>query len=84
MNLNIHEVKGSVLSVPQFTIVGSTNKGNRPGFDNAAPPEKAKKLWDIFNKELKAKGLNVEKGVFGAYMTVRIINDGPVTYIFEN
>jgi D-tyrosyl-tRNA(Tyr) deacylase len=84
MNINIHEARGSVLSIPQFTLTGDTGKGNRPGFDDAAAPREAKKLWDLFNDELKASGIKVKKGVFGAMMSVTIINNGPVTFILEN
>ena len=83
MNLDLGEVEGKILSVPQFTLLGKTEKGNRPGFDDAADPEKAKELWQSFNEALKSRGVSVEEGEFGAHMEVSLVNDGPVTFILE-
>lgn len=84
MNLSIFEIGGSILSVSQFTLYGDTRKGRRPNFTDAAKPEQAKPLWELFNKELRLLNLKVETGVFGAMMNVSLINDGPVTLIVES
>ncbi len=79
MNLNISQVNGKILSVPQFTLYANTKKGNRPGFDQSAEPALAKEYWGIFNNLLRANGIAVAEGIFGAHMEVELINDGPVT-----
>jgi D-tyrosyl-tRNA(Tyr) deacylase len=79
MNLNIKQVNGQILSVPQFTLYADTLKGNRPGFDLSAEPEMAEEYWSRFNKLLQENGIDVKEGVFGAHMEVGLINDGPVT-----
>lgn len=83
MNHSIDEVGGAILSVSQFTLYGDTKKGRRPSFIQAARPEQAEPLWHYFNDQLKAQGLHVETGRFGAMMDVRLVNDGPVTLIIE-
>lgn len=84
MNRSIVEHGGDILSVSQFTLYGDTRKGRRPSFIEAARPEAALPLWESFNEELKAIGLHVETGIFGAMMDVALINDGPVTVIVES
>ncbi|MFH1878572.1 MAG: D-aminoacyl-tRNA deacylase [Candidatus Omnitrophota bacterium] len=84
MNLDIRQVKGWILSVPQFTLLARTEKGARPGFDNSAPPEYAELLWHTFNNALISHGIQVLNGVFGAHMEVRLINDGPVTFVLDS
>lgn len=84
MNTSILDVKGSILSVSQFTLYGDTRKGRRPNFMNAAKPATAERLYEAFNDCLKAKGLVVETGIFGSMMDVSLINDGPVTLILES
>jgi len=84
MNLNIQQAAGGVLSVPQFTLLANTEKGNRPGFDNAARPDKAEVLWKKFNSVLKEMGTPVFEGKFGARMEVSIVNDGPATFIIDS
>jgi D-tyrosyl-tRNA(Tyr) deacylase len=81
MNLNIREVNGQILSVPQFTLYADTRKGNRPGFGLSAEPGMAKEYWERFNDMLSENGIDVKVGVFGAHMEVELMNDGPVTII---
>jgi D-tyrosyl-tRNA(Tyr) deacylase len=84
MNLDVTQVSGKILSVPQFTLLGDTTKGNRPGFDDAAFPEDAKILWEEFNKALERKKIPVKEGEFGSHMEVSLVNDGPVTFILDS
>ena len=84
MNLDAKELKKEILSVPQFTLLGSTDKGNRPGFDDAASPEEAKSLWKEFNSFLSSFGIKVEEGEFGEHMEVSLVNDGPVTFVLDS
>ncbi|MEI5995063.1 D-aminoacyl-tRNA deacylase [Candidatus Enterococcus mansonii] len=83
MNLSIQEIKGRILSVSQFTLYADTRKGNRPSFIEAARPETAIPLYELFNKQLKELSIPVETGEFGADMAVSLINDGPVTIIID-
>ena len=84
MNRDLSEVGGAVLSVSQFTLYGDVRKGRRPSFIQAARPEQAEPLWEQFNEELRALGIHVETGRFGAMMDVSLINDGPVTLMVES
>jgi D-aminoacyl-tRNA deacylase len=77
------DVGGAALVVSQFTLIADTQKGNRPSFVEAAPPEAAQPLYERFAAELAAAGVPVEQGRFGARMEVELINDGPVTIILE-
>lgn len=83
MNKSILEVKGSILSISQFTLFADTKKGNRPSYIKAMKGEEAIKLYDIFNKELN-KFVATKTGIFGADMTVNIENDGPITIIIDS
>ena len=83
MNLSCLDVSGEVLVVSQFTLAGDCSKGRRPGFDNAAPPNEAKSLYQNFIHQISKSGLNVNTGEFGADMQVELVNDGPVTFILE-
>jgi D-aminoacyl-tRNA deacylase len=74
---------GAALVVSQFTLIADTAKGNRPSFSDAAPPEQAEPLVERFCAELRALGVPVETGVFGARMEVELVNDGPVTIVLE-
>jgi D-aminoacyl-tRNA deacylase len=75
------DVGGAALVVSQFTLLADTTKGNRPSFTDAAPPEEAEPLYERFCEELRALGLEVATGVFGARMEVELVNDGPVTIV---
>ena len=82
MNKNINEVNGEVLVVSQFTLYGNVKKGNRPSYIEAAKPDIAKPIYNLFIKQLDSLINNkVQTGIFGAYMLVDIVNDGPVTLI---
>ena len=84
MNLALSDVGGALLLVSQFTLLGDTTKGRRPGFDLAAPPEEAHALYEEASNRLRAAGLRVETGVFGAHMQVELLNDGPVTFLLDS
>jgi len=77
------DVGGGALVVSQFTLLADTAKGNRPSFTGAARPEEAEPLYERFCAELRALGVTVGRGVFGAKMAVELVNDGPVTIILE-
>lgn len=83
MNRDLTEVSGSVLVVSQFTLHGDCRKGRRPSFVAAAPPETAIPLYEAFINAVRALGVPVETGRFGAMMEVELVNDGPVTLILE-
>ena len=81
MNRSILESRGEVLLISQFTLAADAEKGRRPSFDRAAPPEQARVLYDYFTAKLKETGVRVSTGVFQAMMKVQLVNDGPVTLI---
>ena len=83
MNLGLTEVGGGLLLVSQFTLYGDASKGRRPSFIAAARPEHARSLYERFITLFRARGLQVETGVFGAHMDVELVNDGPVTLWLE-
>jgi len=83
MNLDLAAVGGAVLVVSQFTLYGDASKGRRPSFIGAAAPDIAIPLYERFVAALRARGLRVETGEFGAMMDVELVNDGPVTLILE-
>ena len=83
MNRSLVDVGGAVLLVSQFTLLGNTS-GRRPGFDDAAPPEDAKRWYEEVAAALKAQGTAVETGVFAAHMKVELVNDGPVTFLLDS
>lgn len=83
MNRSLLDVGGAVLSVSQFTLYGNTEKGRRPSFIDAAPPERAEALYEVFNDRLRSLGVPVATGRFRVLMTVEIHNDGPVTLMLE-
>ena len=84
LNLSVEDIKGEILLVSQFTLYGSTRKGRRPSFDAAAPGSVAEPLYEEVARLLRARGLPVATGVFGALMQVEIHNDGPVTFMVES
>lgn len=83
INLSLADVGGTVLAISQFTLYGEGMKNRRPSFIQAAGFEPGKHLFDTFVRELRAKGISVETGVFGSEMQIRQVNEGPVTLILD-
>lgn len=81
MNRSVKDAAGKVLLISQFTLAGDVEKGRRPSFDQAAPPEEADRLYQYFVRKLEEEGVPVVTGVFRAMMQVSLINDGPVTIL---
>lgn len=84
MNRSLIDTGGDILVVSQFTLYGDCRKGRRPSFIDAAPPEKAKALYEYFTEQIKNKGIPAQSGQFRAMMDVALVNDGPVTLIVES
>lgn len=84
MNRSVIERGGAILAVSQFTLAGNIQKGRRPSFDTALPPDEARILFDRFVTELTALGVTVATGSFGEHMEVNLLNDGPVTFIVDS
>ena len=83
MNRSLDEVSGEALVVPQFTLYGDTSRGRRPSWIHAAPPEDARAWVERFAQALEAEGVPVRRGAFQEHMEVELVNDGPVTLIFD-
>ncbi len=84
MNISLKDINGSVLSISQFTLYADTKKGRRPSYTNSLKYEQAEHLYKQFNAVLEDNDVNVAKGIFGAEMAVKLINDGPVTIIIDS
>ena len=84
MNLSLQDTQGEVLVVSQFTLYANCQKGNRPSFTDAAPPDLARSLYEEFCRSLERLGLRVAQGVFQAEMQVSLVNDGPVTILLDS
>lgn len=83
-NLSVADIKGELLLVSQFTLLADARKGKRPNFTDAAPPEPARQLFELFVQRARDTGLGVATGVFGGHMQVEIHNDGPVTIMLDS
>jgi D-aminoacyl-tRNA deacylase len=81
MDVAVKEINGSCLVVSQFTLAGSLRKGNRPGFEGAEAPERARALYELVASTIAAEGIPVATGQFAADMAVDLVNDGPVTFL---
>jgi len=84
MNLSVAEVAGALLVVSQFTLYGDVRRGKRPSFDAAAPPERARELYEHFVENIRAAGLRCETGRFQEMMQVELVNQGPVTILLDS
>lgn len=84
MNLGIRDIDGEMLVVSQFTLAASVRKGRRPSFEKAMKPPQAETMFDHFVDIVNNTGISVKKGVFGAKMSVELVNDGPVTIIIDS
>jgi D-aminoacyl-tRNA deacylase len=84
MNRSVQDAGGSVLAVSQFTLYGDVRRGKRPSFDGAAPPEHARRLYELFVQRIQALGLRCETGRFQEMMQVELVNEGPVTILLDS
>lgn len=83
-NLSIKDVNGAALAISQFTLAADWRKGNRPGFSGAAAPELGNELYEKFCELLSRQGVPTKKGIFGAEMSVELVNDGPFTIVMDS
>lgn len=84
MNRSVQDVGGSVLAVSQFTLYGDVRRGKRPSFDDAAPPEPAERLYELFVQKIQSAGVRCETGRFQEMMQVELVNEGPVTILLDS
>ncbi len=84
MNLDLAAAGGALLVVSQFTLMADTSAGRRPSFTHAAPPARARELYQYFLSQCRAAGILTEEGEFGAMMEVELVNDGPVTFVLDS
>jgi D-tyrosyl-tRNA(Tyr) deacylase len=84
MNRSVRDVGGAVLVVSQFTLYGDARKGKRPSFDDAAPPQRARELYEYFVEKICRAGLRCETGRFQEMMAVELVNEGPVTILLDS
>jgi len=84
MNRSLRDAGGSILAVSQFTLYGDVRRGKRPSFDDAAPPNLARRLYELFVERICAAGLRCETGRFQEMMQVELVNDGPVTILLDS
>jgi D-tyrosyl-tRNA(Tyr) deacylase len=84
MNRSVVEVQGGILAVSQFTLYGDVRRGKRPSFDSAAPPERARELYEYWVERIRASGLRCETGRFQEMMQVELVNEGPVTILLDS
>ncbi len=84
MNRSVQNVGASVLAVSQFTLYGDVRRGKRPSFDGAAPPEQARRLYEVFVERVQGMGLRCETGRFQEMMQVELVNEGPVTILLDS
>ena len=84
MNCSVQDAGGSVLAVSQFTLYGDVRRGKRPSFDDAAPAEPARRLYEVFVERIRAAGLRCETGKFQEMMQVELVNEGPVTILLDS
>jgi D-aminoacyl-tRNA deacylase len=84
MNRSVLDVGGSVLAVSQFTLYGDVRRGKRPSFDAAAPPEPARRLYEMFVEQIRAAGVRCETGRFQEMMSIELVNEGPVTILLDS
>jgi D-tyrosyl-tRNA(Tyr) deacylase len=84
MNLAVSDIRGGILIVSQFTLYGDVRRGKRPSFDEAAPPQRARELYEYFVERIRATGLACETGRFQETMQLELVNDGPVTVLLDS
>ena len=83
MNLSLLDTKGAILAISQFTLYANCSRGRRPDFTHAAPPQKARELFDLFVAKIRQQGIPIQTGIFAEDMQVELLNDGPVTINLE-